>query len=81
MTMEKTKDDGQRSAYSDYLKRRDSTMRELLRMADKPIGDPQPGQTQVRTDEDPIPRRCAKWNNLTAPEGVWVLLTSEGSRP
>jgi hypothetical protein len=54
MTMEKTKDDGQRSAYSDFLERRDSTMRELLRMADKPIGDPQPGQTPARTDENPI---------------------------
>ena len=54
MTMEKTKDDGQQSAYSDFLKRRDSTMRELLRMADKPIGDPQPGQPQAPTDEIPI---------------------------
>jgi hypothetical protein len=54
MTMEKTKDDGQRSAYSDFLKRRDSTMRELLRMADKPIADPQPGQPQAPTDENPI---------------------------
>jgi hypothetical protein len=54
MTMEKTKDDGQRSAYSDFLKRRNSTMRELLRMADKPIGEPQPGQPQERTDENPI---------------------------
>ena len=53
MTMEKTKDDGQRSAYSDFLKRRDSTMREVLWMADKPIGDPQPSQPPAQTDENP----------------------------
>ena len=54
MTMEKTRDDGRRPAYSDFLKRRDSTMRELLRMTDKPNGDPQPGQPHARTDEGPI---------------------------
>jgi hypothetical protein len=52
--MEKTRDDGRRSAYSDFLKRRDSTMRDLLRMTDKPSGDPQPDQAPARTDEDPI---------------------------
>ena len=47
--MEKTKDDGQRSAYRDSLKRRNSAMRELLRMADKPMGEPQSDQRQAQT--------------------------------
>jgi hypothetical protein len=48
--MEKIKDDGQRSAYRDSLKRRNTTMRELLRMADKPMGAPQSGQWQAQAD-------------------------------
>jgi len=52
--MEKTKDDGQRSAYSDSLKRRYRTMRELLGMGANPVGDPQTNRPKMQADEKPI---------------------------
>ena len=59
--MEMIKDDGQRSAYRDCLKRRNSTMRELLRMADKPMGEPQSGQRQVQAAVKPTGQSPSLW--------------------
>ena len=59
--MEKIKDDGQRSAYRDSLKRRNSTMRELLRMADKPMGEPQSGQRQAQAAVKPTGQSTSLW--------------------
>jgi hypothetical protein len=61
MTMEKTKADGQRSAYRDSLKRRNSTMRELRRMADKPMGEPQSDQRQAQAAATPTGQSTSLW--------------------
>jgi hypothetical protein len=47
--MEKTEDDVRWNPYSDSLKRRNSAMREILRMVDRPIGEPPSGQAELRT--------------------------------
>ena len=61
MTMEKTKDDGQRSAYRDSLMRRNSAMRELLRMADNPMGLPQSNQRQAQAAAKPTGQSTSLW--------------------
>ena len=59
--MEKTKDHDQQSAYRDSLKRRNSAMRELLRMADKPMGEPQSDQRQAQATVKPTGQATSLW--------------------
>ena len=59
----KTEEDGQWSAYRDFLKRRNSAMRALLKMPDKGESESQISRQQARTDP-----RAGRLLSLVAPE-------------
>jgi hypothetical protein len=61
MAMEKIKDDSQWSAYRDSLKRRNGAMRELLRMADKPMGEPQSDKRPAQAAANPTGQSTSLW--------------------